>query len=101
MPITPKGCCIKTLLFVFFIGVALYAQNMPTMNFQEQTPLQMATPNINQEQSPKWIPLSSVLQETPNKNTKTSTKTIDESIKNQIQKKMQALLKPLKDDEDE
>jgi hypothetical protein len=88
---------LPKLFFLSLIVLGLYAQEA----FQEQIPLQMATPNINQEQSPKWIPLSSVLQETPIKNTKTSPKTIDESIKNQIQKKMQSLLKPLKDDEDE
>ncbi len=64
--------------------------------FQEQTPLSMATPNISKEKQVKWIPLESCA-----KSTVAPTKTIDESIKNQIQKKMQTLLKPLKDDEDE
>jgi len=68
--------------------------------FQEQTPLGMTTPNITKNQSVKWIPLTDP-KESPIKNTKTSSKSIDESIKNQIQKKMQTLLKPLKEDEDE
>lgn len=66
--------------------------------FQEQTPLGMTAPNIAKDQSVKWIPLADP-KETPIKNTATSSKSIDESIKNQIQKKMQALLKPLKDEE--
>lgn len=61
----------------------------------------MAIPNINQEKQSKWIPLTSNPQETPMTNTKISSKSIDDTIKNQIQKKMQALLKTLKDDEDE
>jgi hypothetical protein len=69
--------------------------------FQEQTPLSMTTTNTTQDKSIKWIPLTSNPQETLIKSTKTSNKTIDESIKNQIQKKMQTLLKPLKDEEDE
>jgi hypothetical protein len=64
--------------------------------FQEQTPLPMAAPNFTKDKLVKWIPL-----ETSTKQTVPSAKTIDESIKNQIQKKMQTLLKPLKDDEDE
>ncbi|MFA6189305.1 MAG: hypothetical protein WC680_08505 [Sulfuricurvum sp.] len=64
--------------------------------FQEQTPLPMSAPNVTKEKQPKWIPL-----ETPTKSTKISNKTIDESIKTQIQKKMQTLLKPLKDEEEE
>ena len=69
--------------------------------FQEQTPLNMTTPNTAKDQSGKWIPLTSNPQDTLIKNTKTSSKSIDESIKNQIQKKMQTLLKPLKDDEED
>lgn len=61
----------------------------------------MTTTNTTQDKSIKWIPLTSNPQETLIKSTKTSNKTIDESIKNQIQKKMQTLLKPLKDEEDE
>lgn len=68
--------------------------------FQEQTPLGMTAPNTAKDKSVKWIPLIDP-KETPIKNTKTSSKSIDESIKNQIQKKMQTLLKPLKEDEDE
>ena len=68
--------------------------------FQEQIPLGMTAPNTVQDKSVKWIPLSDP-KETSIKNTKTSSKSIDESIKNQIQKKMQTLLKPLKEDEDE
>jgi hypothetical protein len=64
--------------------------------FQEQTPLDMTIPNTAKEKSVKWIPL-----ETSTKNTIAPAKAIDESIKNQIQKKMQSLLKPLKEDEDE
>lgn len=64
--------------------------------FQEQTPLGMTTPNAAKDQSVKWIPL-----ETSTKNTLAPTKAIDESIKNQIHKKMQSLLKPLREDEDE
>ncbi|MDQ1297753.1 MAG: hypothetical protein QG558_291 [Campylobacterota bacterium] len=60
--------------------------------FQEQTPLSMTIPNAAKDQSVKWIPL-----ETSTKNTLAPTKAIDESIKNQIQKKMQSLLTPLKD----
>lgn len=68
--------------------------------FQEQTSLEMTTPNTAKDKSIKWIPLTDP-KEISIKNTKTSSKSIDESIKNQIQKKMQALLKPLKDEEDE
>lgn len=67
--------------------------------FQEQTPLGMTPPNATKDKAVKWIPLSSNPQETLTKTPKTSTKSIDESIKNQIQKKMQTLLKPLKDEE--
>lgn len=62
--------------------------------FQEQTPLGMTTPNAAKDQSVKWIPL-----ETSTKSSLAPTKAIDESIKNQIQKKMQSLLKPLKDED--
>jgi hypothetical protein len=61
----------------------------------------MTNPNTNKEHPAKWIPLSPVVQGTPTKSANIASKTIDETIKNQIQKKMQALLKPLKDDEDE
>lgn len=56
----------------------------------------MTAPNTVKDKSIKWIPLESSV-----KSTVAPTKTIDESIKNQIQKKIQTLLKPLKDDEDE
>lgn len=69
--------------------------------FLEQTPLSMTTPNTAKDKPVKWIPLTSSPQNNLDQNTKTSNKSIDESIKNQIHKKMQALLKPLKDDEDE
>jgi hypothetical protein len=69
--------------------------------FQEQTPLGMTAPNTAKDKPVKWIPLSSNAKEVVNKNTSMSAININESIKNQIQKKMQALLKPLKDDEDE
>lgn len=82
---------------LLFITLSVYAIEP----FQEQTPLKMAIPNINHEKQTKWIPFTSNLQETPIKNTIISGKSIDDSIKNQIQKKMQALLKPLKDDENE
>ena len=67
--------------------------------FQEQTPLGMTISNTAKDQSVKWIPLSSNPQEAPIKSTKKANKSIDESIKNQIQKTMQALLKPSKDEE--
>lgn len=70
-------------------------------SFVEQTPLTMTPPNTTKNTSVKWIPLSTNGQEVSAQNTKPSNKSIDESIKNQIQKKMQALLKPLKEDEDE
>lgn len=68
--------------------------------FQEQTPLEMTAPNTAKDKSVKWIPFGTS-QESPIKSVKTSDKSINESIKNQIQKKMQALLKPLQEDEDE
>ena len=68
--------------------------------FQEQIPLQMTVPNLTQEKV-KWIPLTSNPQEAAKKNTVIPTKSIDEAIKTQIQKKMNKLLKPLNDDEDE
>lgn len=83
------------LLMLLFITVSAYAIEP----FEEQKPLGMTTPNTTTEKTVKWIPLNS--QETPQKMTKVSTKAIDDSIKNQIQKKMQALLKPIKDDDDE
>lgn len=83
----------------FFLSLIVFSAHA-LEPFQEQTPLGMATPNATKDQSVKWIPLTDP-KETPIKNTKTSSKSIDESIKNQIQKKMQTLLKPLKDDEDE
>lgn len=61
----------------------------------------MSLPNTHQNKQVKWIPLTSIAQDVSQKNTPIPAKTIDESIKNQIQKKMQTLLKPLKDDEDE
>lgn len=69
--------------------------------FLEQTPLSMTTPNTAKDKPVKWIPLISNPQNNLDQNTKISNKNIDESIKNQIQKKMQALLKPLKEDQDE
>ena len=66
--------------------------------FQEQTPLEMTTPNTAKDKSIKWIPLTSNAQKTPQKSTKISTKSIDDSIKNQIQKKIQTLLTSPKDE---
>jgi hypothetical protein len=65
--------------------------------FQEQTPLGMTAPNATKDKSIKWIPLTSNPQKAPIKSTKSS----NESIKNQIQKKMQTLLKPLNDEENQ
>jgi hypothetical protein len=86
----------KILLFCL---IALNAHSIEP--FQEQIPLGMTAPNTAKDKSIKWIPLTSNPQNNFDKSSKTSNKNIDESIKNQIQKKMQALLKPLKDDEDE
>lgn len=65
---------------------------------QEQIPLQMSLPNAHQNKQVKWIPLSSNGQDVSPKSTPIPAKTIDESIKNQIQKKMHSLLKPLDDE---
>jgi hypothetical protein len=67
--------------------------------FQEQVPLKMATPNITKEQQNRWIPLSSNPKEATIQSTATSTSRIDELIKTEVQKKMQTLLKPSKDEE--
>lgn len=83
-------------LFIFLCLSVLSAHALEP--FQEQTPLQMATPNITKDKPVKWIPLS---QETPIKNSIIPAKNINESIKNQIQKKMQSLLKPMKDEEND
>ena len=79
--------------------IALSSHSMEP--FQEQVPLQMATPNINKEQPTKWIPLTSNPKEAVTKSTSTSSTSINELIKTQIQKKMQTLLKPVNDDQDE
>ncbi|MDP3023262.1 MAG: hypothetical protein Q8N01_04585 [Sulfuricurvum sp.] len=83
--------------FILWCLIILSAQAIEP--FEEQKPLGMTTPNTTTEKTVKWIPLNS--QEMPQKTTKVSTKAIDDSIKNQIQKKMQALLKPVKDDEED
>jgi hypothetical protein len=88
---------LHKFLLWFFLLLSVHAQEP----FQEQMPLGLTTPNIAKDQSVKWIPLTTNPQETPTKSTKISNKSIDETIKNQIQKKMQTLLKPLKDEEDE
>lgn len=85
------------LVVLFFIILSAHAIEP----FQEQTPLSMTVPNTAKDKPVKWIPLTSNPQNSLDKNTKISNKSIDESIKNQIQKKMQMLLKPLKEDEDE
>ncbi|MDD5210802.1 MAG: hypothetical protein PHV62_00160 [Sulfuricurvum sp.] len=88
--------------FYFFVLVCIIIANGHALEpFQEQTSLGMTTTNATKDQSVKWIPLTSNPQETAIQNTKSTNKSIEESIKNQIQKKMQTLLKPLKDDEDE
>lgn len=87
-------------IYFFALVCIIIANGHALEPFQEQTPLGMTTPNATKDQSVKWIPLTNP-QNTFIKNTKTSSKSIEESIKNQIQKKMQTLLKPLKEDEDE
>lgn len=69
--------------------------------FLEQTPLKMATPNISKGKEAKWIPLPSNPKEATIQSSSISTSRIDELIKTQVQKKMQTLLKPLNDDQDE
>jgi hypothetical protein len=89
-----KPIIMKYLLMIFLFSLSVDALEP----FQEQTPLGMTAPNTAKDKSVKWIPMSDP-KEAPLQNIKTSSKSIDESIKNQIQKKMQALLKPLKDEE--
>ena len=66
---------------------------------KEQMPLSMATPNTAKDKSVKWIPLTSNPQEASKKTTSTPAKSINDAIKTQIQKTMQTLLKPSKDEE--
>jgi len=61
----------------------------------------MTTPNMSKEQQKEWIPLSPNSKEAVINNTSMSTKNINKLIKTQIQKKMQTLLNPLNDDQDE
>lgn len=61
----------------------------------------MTAPNMSKEHPIKWIPLSPPSREAVVKNTSMSATSIDKLIKTQVQKKMQTLLKPLHDDQDE
>lgn len=61
----------------------------------------MTTPNMSKEQPKEWIPLSPNSKEAVINNTSMSAKNINKLIKTQIQKKMQTLLNPLNDDQDE
>lgn len=60
----------------------------------------MNLPNEGKAQHSKWLPISPEVQEGPQKNTAVAGKTINESIKTLIQKRMQSLLQPM-DDESE
>lgn len=88
---------MPNLIFLFLIAVSAHALEP----FLEQKPLPMMAPNINKEQPEKWIPLSSDSKEAVIKNTSMSATNINKLIKTQIQKKMQILLNPLTDDQDE
>lgn len=83
----------------WFLLAALSAHALEP--FQEQMPLQMTAPDISKEQSAKWIPLLPNSQETVIKKSSIPGTKINELIKTQVQKKMQMLLKPLNDDQDE
>lgn len=57
----------------------------------------MKVPNEGKEQHAKWLPISPEVQEGPKKSTPISEKTVNNSIKTLLQKKMQTLLQPMDD----
>ncbi|HQS66695.1 MAG TPA: hypothetical protein PLM93_05865 [Sulfuricurvum sp.] len=84
-------------LGLFFIVLSSHAIEP----FQEQTPLQMAVPNISKDNQSKWIPLSSNPKSAAPQSNSTFNPRIDELIKTQVHKKMQTLLKPLNDEDNQ
>ena len=82
------------ILFSLYV-VSAYAQDIPLIPFQEQTPLLMKTPNEGKGHQERWLTISTDPQEAPQKSPLSSGKTIDESIKVQIQKRIQTLPKAI------
>ncbi|MDP1784268.1 MAG: hypothetical protein Q8K81_02455 [Sulfuricurvum sp.] len=87
------------ILLSSLIALAAYAEELPKMEFKEQSALKMTTSNETREQHTRWLPIISPSgQEVPKESAALPSKPMGELIKTQIQKKIQILLKPINDD---
>lgn len=91
---------LAILSFFPLFVLSCNAQDIPILTFQEPTPLLMKAPNEGKGHQERWLAISTDPQEAPQKSPLSSVKTIDESIKVQIQKRIQTFLKPLENEDE-